>query len=331
MKLSIIVPMYNVEKYIENCINSLLKQDIKRTDYEILIINDGSTDNSLKIVNNIYSKMLNIRVISVKNGGQSYARNIGINNANGKYLMFVDSDDYISHNSLNDILKFAYEKNLDMLFFDIKRVNDGENIYDCGYKKINNVTVVDGKKYFADNNVNNGPWHFLVSRQFLQSNNIKFVEGRFCEDGMFLVDCIYRAERVAHCSVDIYRYVCRKSSTVSIRNKKHVSKMIDDFLYAIEYINEYYKNAVINNLDIKLIKRLKSRRNSYIFFMQIRMIKARLGYRHCKKILSNLENINCYRYERMSKEEYGDKKITVLWRILNNKFIFKMLCSRKVI
>lgn len=326
MKLSIVIPMYNTEKYIKSCIDSLLNQNISKKDYEIIIVDDGSNDKSLEIINNLYKDIENLKVISVKNGGQSYARNIGIDKANGEYLLFVDSDDYVAHNSLSEILDLAVEKQLDMLFFDIKRVNDIDNSYICRYKDLQNFNIVNGKKYFSNNNVNNGPWHFLISRTFIKANNIRFIEGRFCEDGMFLISCIFKARRVAHCDVDIYRYVCRNNSTVSIRDKKHLAKIIDDFLYAIEYINEYYEEAIREDLSQEFIKRLKSRRNSYIFFMQIRMIKAKLGYKHCKQILERLKKINCYKYERMSKEEYSDKRITIMWKILNNELIFGLLC-----
>ena len=95
MKLSIIVPMYNAERYIDTCLNTLVKQDILDSEYEIIIINDGSTDNSVNIVKKYIQKHENINLISVKNGGQSRARNIGIENSKGKYLYFVDADDYI--------------------------------------------------------------------------------------------------------------------------------------------------------------------------------------------------------------------------------------------
>ena len=143
---------------------------------------------------------------------------------------------------------------------------------------------------------------------------------------MFLISCIFNAKRVSHCDVDVYRYVDRDDSTISKKSKEHLIKMIDDFAFAIGYINEYYERALKAELSPKFIRRLKSRRNSYIFFMQVRMIKAKLGYKHCKEILKRLKKINCYKYERMNKEEYKGIKITIMWRILNNKIVFSLLC-----
>ena len=325
IKLSIVVPMYNSEKYIGNCLNSLLNQEIPSKNYEIIVVNDGSTDNGEQIVRDYQSKNDNIKVVTVKNGGQSYARNIGIDSANGDYIFFVDSDDYISYNSISKVLEKTIKNNLDMMFFDLKRVEDNSKIKG-DYNNDNEVKIIDGIEYFANNNVNNGPWHFFISKKFIEKNNLKFVEGRFCEDGMFLISCIFAAKRVSKCNTDIYRYVVRKNSTTTKKSKEHLIKMIDDFMYAINYINDFYKIAVKNNYPDQFLCRLKSRRNSYIFFMQIRMIKHKVGFKYANEILKRLEDINCYKYKRMKKSEYGDLKTTIIWLILNNKLLFCSLC-----
>ena len=255
IKLSIIIPMYNVEKHIGFCIDSLLNQNISRDEYEILIINDGSTDSSKKVVNNYMKSYENINLISVKNGGQSYARNIGINNSKGEYLFFVDADDYISKNSIKDVLDRTIELNLDMMFFDLKRVYNELEV-NCEYRKEENLSIVTGINYFADNNVNNGPWHFFISKEFVEKNNLRFIEGRYCEDGMFLISSIFNAKKVSYYHADIYRYVIRSNSTTTKKSKHHLIKMIDDFMYAIDYINNYYKKALKNGYSEEFLERL---------------------------------------------------------------------------
>ena len=103
MLLSIIVPIYNVEKYVEKCIRSCEAQDISKEDYEIVVINDGSPDNSLKIVERIADEFPNIKIISQPNKGLSAARNTGMRNASGDYYMFVDSDEWIAEKWLGKI------------------------------------------------------------------------------------------------------------------------------------------------------------------------------------------------------------------------------------
>ena len=325
VKLSIVVPMYNSEKYIVNCLYSLLNQEIPNENYEIIVVNDGSTDNGEKLVKKYKEKHSNIKIITVKNGGQSYARNIGMDNAVGEYIFFVDSDDYISYNSISKVLDKTIKNNLDMMFFDLKRVEDNSKVK-CDYNDDNEVKIVDGIKYFADNNVNNGPWHFFISRRFIKKNNLRFIEGRFCEDGMFLIACIFEAKSVSKCNTDIYRYVVRQNSTTTQKSREHLIKMIDDFMYAINYINDFYKTAVKNNYPEEFLCRLKSRRNSYIFFMQIRMIKHKVGFKYASEVIRRLEESNCYKYKRMKKSEYGDLKTTIIWLILNNKLLFCSLC-----
>ena len=325
IKLSIIIPMYNVESYIGFCIESLLKQGISKKEYEILVINDGSTDSSEKVVEEYIEKYENIRIISVINGGQSYARNIGIDNSRGKYLFFVDSDDYIANYSIKEALNKAIELKLDMMFFDLKRVDNNLEI-NCSYNEDRELTILNGIEYFSKNNVNNGPWHFFISRSFIEENNLRFIEGRYCEDGMFLISSIFNAKRVSHYNVDVYRYVIRSNSTTTKRSKEHLIKIIDDFMYAINFINEYYKKAIEMGYSEQFLDRLRSRRNSYIYFMQIRMIKSKVGFKYASETIDKLKQIKCYRYTRMDKSEYSDFKTTIIWKILNNKFMFCFLC-----
>lgn len=328
MKLSIIVPIYNGEKYVRNCITSLISQNLSNDEYEIIFINDGSIDKSTDIIEEYMTNHKNIRLISVKNGGQSKARNIGIQNAKGKYLFFVDADDYISEYSISNVLYKALDNNLDMIFFDLKLVNN-DDVKKCNYDEDKDLYIQDGINYFADNNVNNGPWHFFISKKFIDDNDLTFVEGRLCEDGMFLVSTIFNAKKVAYTHTDVYRYVVRENSTTSKKSKEHLYKMIEDFLFAIDYINKYYKYAIDNKYSEQFLRRLESRRNSYIYFMQIRMIKAKVGAKYANEVLKNLRTMGCYKYTRMNKSEYSDFKTTLIWSILNCKNLFCMLCSSK--
>ena len=119
----------------------------------------------------------------------------------------------------------------------------------------------------------------------------------------------------------------RSNSTTSQKSKEHLIKMVDDFMFVIDYINNYYNKAIKNNYSSKFIQRLESRRNSYIYFMQIRMIKAKVGRRYAKQIIKKLKKIDCYKYKRMSKSEYTDFKTTLIWSILNLRFLFCFLCA----
>ena len=128
LRFSIIVPVYNVEKYIEECLNSILKQNYKN--YEVIVINDGSLDKSGEICENFSKKNFNFKVIHVKNGGLSSARNIGIKKALGEYILFLDGDDFIAKNCLEDIDNLIKKNNSTDIVFGkiIKYYKDGKTI-----------------------------------------------------------------------------------------------------------------------------------------------------------------------------------------------------------
>ena len=110
-KLSLIIPMYNVELYIEKCLNSCINQDLSADEYEIIIVNDGSKDNSLSIAESIAQKHNNVRIITQTNGGLSSARNTGLINSRGEYIWFIDSDDWIEPNVLKELYTTASNNN----------------------------------------------------------------------------------------------------------------------------------------------------------------------------------------------------------------------------
>lgn len=117
-QLSIIIPVYNTGKYLDDCLTSLLHQDIPHEQYEIICVNDGSTDNSLEILNGYASDNENIQVIDQQNAGHAAARNVGLQAAQGRYVWFVDSDDYIDAGCLGFLLRILNENQIDFLMWD---------------------------------------------------------------------------------------------------------------------------------------------------------------------------------------------------------------------
>ena len=123
-KISLIVPVYNVEDFVARCLNSLLEQNMSYEDYEIIIVNDGSTDSSLEIIQPYLEKYPNCKLINKPNGGLSSARNAGLNVALGEYIWFVDSDDFIMPNLLDDLYKECSSNDLDVLWMEWRRVSE---------------------------------------------------------------------------------------------------------------------------------------------------------------------------------------------------------------
>lgn len=121
MRLSIIIPAYNAGKYLEHCVSSCEEQNIPQDEFEIIVVNDGSKDNTWEVAENLANKYSNVKVFSKQNGGSSSARNLGLDNAKGDYITFVDSDDYLLDGKLGPVLSITEKNKLDMCIFNLKR------------------------------------------------------------------------------------------------------------------------------------------------------------------------------------------------------------------
>ena len=178
LKLSIIVPFYNVEKYIAKCLDSLLDQDIPELEYEIICVNDCSPDNSRNIVIEYQKNHPNIILIEHEsNKRQGAARNTGLSKTRGQFVWFVDSDDWIMSNCLKDILSICEKGFLDILAFNFLRVENQENIVKKGNTFKNSVNIMDGCNYihlyFGEDFVNyllGYPWMYLYKTIFLKKH-----------------------------------------------------------------------------------------------------------------------------------------------------------------
>lgn len=214
-KISLIIPVYNVEKYVEKCIVSCINQDLKKEDYEIIVINDGSTDNSFNIVQNLKSQYDELIIFSQDNMGLSAARNKGLSLAMGEYVWFIDSDDWIRENCLNEIVsKLAH---IDVLTMGYVRVFD-----DSKNEIITNVS--DYSCCAGVEVLSNGysiPAQFYIYRKnFLECHNLSFAVGLFHEDFEFTPRMLYLAQKVSSYVVPVYFYLQRSNSITTTNNPK---------------------------------------------------------------------------------------------------------------
>lgn len=187
MILSIIIPVYNTAAYLQKCIESCLKQNVAYDVYEIIIINDGSTDDSLCLINKIVSEYDGvIRVFSQGNRGLSEARNLGLKYAQGTYVWFVDSDDWISHNCLADVLDAIQLYNPDILRFQSRKVDDLEKeLGDILINQAYNIEIVSGKNLLSSIEFNVSATAYLVKRSIIFKYHLSFLPGVYHEDMAF--------------------------------------------------------------------------------------------------------------------------------------------------
>ncbi|WP_294588184.1 glycosyltransferase [uncultured Bacteroides sp.] len=242
--LSFIVPVYNAEKYLAECIDSMLNQDFPLEQYEIILVNDGSTDNSLCIAKEYAGKYDNIHLFTHPNSGVSYTRNEGLRRAKGEYVWFVDSDDCVAENILPVLFEQTREFNLDMLIFNYVRFR-GTHYWKYKAFYFKDSPLDTGIKLFEDFYYEVAMWNRLVSRAFLLANNLQFVIARFSEDSELSVRCFYHAKRVKAIAVDAIYYRVVDGSLS--HNEMNWTAIVES---SLECLDNHYNYMITHPCDV---------------------------------------------------------------------------------
>lgn len=242
MILSVVVPIYNVEAYLKKCVKSLLDQNLSPEDYEILLIDDGATDSSGAICDEFAALYSNIHVIHQKNGGLSAARNTGIAAAKGKYIQFVDSDDYLNTNVLQGIVRQMEDNALDILRFNYQNVNAAGRVFEPNrYSKPfvdYSENVCDGVS-FLNERLGFGcyAWQFVILTSLLQQEGNTFKTGIYFEDVEWTPRILIQARRVASTSMIAYNYLYRTDSIARNSDSAKKEKAIRDRINTLSRLN----------------------------------------------------------------------------------------------
>lgn len=228
IELSIIVPVYNVEQYLEECLVSIYAvENIKK---EVILVNDGSTDSSQEILRRYKEKYPDITVlIDKENRGLSSARNAGIKVAKGEYISFIDSDDWIDSKKYEEFFKEGQKYSLDIMISKPILYQNNKVIHNTSRKYYNPIEISLGKEFFIKSVEKNcysmEVWDDIYKRELLIKNKIYFKEGLLHEDELFTPLVFKVAKRVKLLEIDFYYYRKRKGSitkTINIENKRHV-------------------------------------------------------------------------------------------------------------
>ena len=199
LKFSIILPIYNVEKYLPKCVESILSQTF--TDYEIILVDDGSTDNSPAICDKFAKEHSNIKVIHKVNGGQSEARNLGADTANGEYIIFIDSDDFIIKNDFLEKINKKTQNNADLIFYKYQKYFDDTRTFEnCrfDYKDAMEKSTYSQKiKSLVENDSFYGmAWIKAIKKETITKSNIQFDVNLVCEDMDWNYDLIFHSGNI---------------------------------------------------------------------------------------------------------------------------------------
>ncbi len=299
MKLSIVIPLYNKEKYIDRCVKSLLNQDLIPNEYEIIIIDDGSTDSSCSIAQVFAKKNKNVHLFSQENKGLSATRNRGLEIAKGDYIYFLDADDYIASNVLKCLTELSEENELNILGFDMKYVSDDDDSFtDSLTQNLQDlsVQVMDGITFIGERGYRNEVWWYIIKKSFLLDTGIKFIDGRFAQDSPFTSNLFAKANRVARIKLDVHRFVKVENSVQTSTDNAHLLKYIYDFVFAIEELGLLIKNIDNSHKSYeKAVRNFKQKQQSFVFSLFIKVFRCDiLKFDELKKILVKLKKMDTY-------------------------------------
>lgn len=252
---SFIIPVYNVEKYLPECIESILNQSF--TDYEIILVNDGSTDNSLEICNYYQKKDNRIKVLTKPNAGLSHTRNTGLNIAMGEYVFFLDSDDHLEKQGtcLGEINVHLLESSADILMFDLIRFNIDENDKYCLHENFLREKVVfidDIEEIFNRKKYTTSACNKIIKKSLIDSKGLRFLEGVLSEDLSWCAELLNYSFSMQYTNMEIYFYrQNREGSIMSEISKKHIMDIHKQLvIFSSDFkgkSNEYVKNYLSLN------------------------------------------------------------------------------------
>ena len=274
IKYSFIVPFYNTSKYLKRCLDSLIGQSFNN--FEVILINDGSTDNSLDILNKYKKNNSNVIIINQENKGLSEARNVGVKKAKGKYIIFIDSDDYVNTNFLEEI--DIEIKDLDILRYQIVTEDEnGKDKIEYHEYSFDRVGGIDAFRYISSYHFVEPAWCYVINREYYIKNKFSFKKGVYHEDFGLIPYVIYKAESVKSIDYIGYHYVQRDGSIMNNGDYKKTVKKAFDMLNQYKSLrlfsksvnkknntNDYYLSYISNSVIVKARELKGAERKEYI-------------------------------------------------------------------
>lgn len=253
-KVSVVVPIYNVENYLKECLDSLVFQTLEN--FEVILVNDGSTDRSYEIALDYSRKYNNFKLVSQKNSGLSSARNTGISLAKGEYLYFLDSDDYLEKNTLEILYNTSKKNNLDVLKFSAFTFHDKEKDFKWdhvnGYRYSGSYRkIYDGSRLFLKTEIEGDHYAssclMLLRRQLIVERGLKYIEGIVNEDEFFYFELMLVANRVAILNRPLYFRRYRKGSIMQTDDYLNKNRSL---CIGIQKINDIIHQYSVSNYKI---------------------------------------------------------------------------------
>lgn len=245
MKVSVIVPVYNTERYLKKCIDSLLKQNFE--DYEIIVINDLSPGNAEEIIKSYNDKKI-VYIKNKTNKGIGYNRNLGIKKAKGEYVCFIDSDDYVKEDFISKMYSYSKENNLDLCVCDYVNVDEeGNKLKEFNLSDFRITNYEENNKILCE--INLAPWNKLYKKDMLIKNKVKFSETLKYEDLSFVALSIKNSKKIGKINEQLNYYTIHKNSETTTRDKR-----VFDIFKQLDIVrNEYKSGKYLDELTVSIL------------------------------------------------------------------------------
>ena len=314
--LSYIIPLYNTEAYIVRCLRSIIAQDLPEGGYEVIVVDDGSTDGGRELVEALAAEHPQVRLLSQTNAGVSAARNKALDAARGRFVQFVDSDDYLAEGMMQSLLQRAIDESLDVLVFNYNCVdadgNDRPHDRDDNYPSTAAMTGVD---YLGHHSMTPYVWRFLVRRDYLNQGNWRFDTSLIvCEDGALIARFLLNAPRVAHDGSAPYNYASRGDSAMHNPDPEHLKQRIFSQVDAAVSIDEVIKHYEAQT-GLKAPASVAGVRNVYLYFSLTKAMTCGL----VEEVVARMRRSGLYPFPCVGPEaNYYGMKWKVIHRVMMN-------------
>jgi glycosyltransferase involved in cell wall biosynthesis len=279
MLFSIIIPVYNVEAYLARAVDSVILQEY-REPFEIILIDDGSSDASVRICDEYAQSDSRVKVIHKVNGGQSSARNVGLDVCAGEYIVFLDSDDWLDPDFLSRISEVVLDSRVDLVGFFFRRVLDDGSVIEKRMEYLFGRVLRFGE-------VLNFEWispcvcAYAWKREIIEKNGIRFEEGIFCEDVLFSNYAMFFVETCLFLDYFGYNYFQRADSTMNNKSSRHLQKRLGDYCFVVDKLRDL---TVLFKKDVFRVKWLENEIIIHNYQIFLHLVSTALSYPEAKRI-----------------------------------------------
>jgi glycosyltransferase involved in cell wall biosynthesis len=328
--LSVVVACYNVAAHLDRCLGSLRDQALSAGDYEIIVVDDGSTDGSGDVAARHAAADARVVVHRQSNQGVSAARNAGFDRARGRYVYFVDGDDYVVRQSLPPVLRAMQERHLDLAWVGWRRVSGGDDepvpTDQEGLVPADGGVHVTGLSSGIEHLT--GPFHYptsawscLIEASLLEQAGVRFEVGRLFEDQLFVAGALAAAAHVGTVDVDVYRYVIRADSITRTRDPVHERRLLEGFERVVHGLEELRQRTLAEgSATPAFLDRLSVIEQGYVFLLISKIVRSSVPLRPLlQETLARLEATGSYPLTRYPDDAHAGWRYRMLGIVFSHR------------